>query len=771
MCTIATYRKNPEDIIIRVMPTLIEGLKAQKNPEFQIGCYMIITVLVAKLPLDETLIDSLMAGVVQGWSKTSVPPALACVALLAQEGKPGKPLPIQAVKGLSKVDNLGQMLVEMGQKYRVDELAVGTAIGILSQRSAFTLKNIKLVEKILLEVNMPLTHRKNVLMKLIESAGRADFDNEDVRTEVADFLVRVSEGQKTQQATKILHSLFESEGFDIETLEMRLQAVIKPTNISIEAPIESGPTMSPTILQDPKKTFQELIDSLPETTTETSFLSSNISPLLSILSKAVLQASLFDSEMELHQLFSLPIFSRKPADEAFTLSFLIRMWTSNTCPVQGRAAALAQANRMIKASVETNVRVDYQALLPYILIALAETSKKVRAEAANVLLSLSTSLKHVESLRKKDKSNPMRIWGFDTIFGKDTKETGEAKWMETTEARKTLGGLGIVEALEEAIVDGAVVYRTVAHGLGRDGEGLKNSLKSTAMTFIASHAVAIPDLSIKLQLLKLVNMVTSGAAAKAKPSLAIIMNWVNVEDYTTTWVERCAQEKVNIEEMEKEIVRSVGKIDKGEGVELLVNIIKGAYGLSPKEIGGMRKVACGRLREVWSSLKDDVRVIAAQKLLEVSTTDQGEEVDITGDAMDVLKNVSIPVEVFEQELQESLIALKGWTAKLGRASAGADAAQQAKRTKANDTTTAPISKSISRLTIVLELLEARTLGEKDVSLLKLGFGVLGEVMNIAGEIGVGVGYILQLILGLLSAIVNYIKVCISAQELSFWPRI
>ncbi|RPB23217.1 hypothetical protein L211DRAFT_809362 [Terfezia boudieri ATCC MYA-4762] len=754
MCTLATYRKNPEDIIIKIMPTLIQGLKARKNAEFQIGCYMIITILVAKLPLDEKLLDSLMAGVVEGWSKASVSPALACVALLAQERTSRKPLPLEVVKGLSKVEGLGQMLVEMGSKYRVDELAAGLVISILSQKHAFGLEKLRLVERILLEVNMPYVRRKDVLMKLIQAATKADFEDEDVRIEVAEFFVRLAEGSKTQQATKILHSLLQSEGLDIETLELSLQTVIKPVPAAIEATIGSAPAVMAS--KDPKEMFQELISSLPNDITETSFLAPSSSPLLPALSQTFLQASSLASDVGIDKLFGLPLFSMRPANEPFTLTFLVKIWASSTYPVLSRAAALSQANKIIATSTAANVKIDYQALLPYVLIALADQSKRVRAEAANLLISLNACLKHVETLRKKGKSSPMQMWAFETLFGKDTKQTGDVKWMETAEARKLIGGLGIVDTLEEAVVDGAVIYRIMAHGLGRDGEGLKNSLKGAAMAFLASHAIATSDLSMKLQLLKLVNAVVSGAAAKAKPAVTIIRDWISVEDYTVERTERCAQDKVDIVEMEKEIIYSVGKFDKGEGVELLVNIIKGEYGVHPNKIGGMRKVSCARLREIWSALKGEVKGIVAQRLLDVSTESEEDEGDISGEAMDVLKNVNIPMEVFEQWLQESLVALKGWTAKLGRGPAADNDTQAAKRAKASSSAY-PVGLRINRLTMALELLESRIVGEKDVGLLKLGFGVLGEVMNVVGEIGIGVGYLLQLILGILSSIVNYIK--------------
>lgn len=760
MCGSATYRKNPEDIILKIMPVLIQGLKARRVPEFQIGCYMIITVLAAKLPLDDQLLDSLMSGVVEGWSKESISPALACVALLAQERKPGRNFPIEVVKGLSKVNGFGQMLVEMGQKYRVDELAAGLAIGILSQRHAFGLKIFRLVQDILLNVNMPYARRKDVLIKLLQSAIRAEFDDEEVRAEVSNLLIRLAEGAaETQQASKIMQDLLKSENFDIETLELKLQAVIKPAVLLIE---ETAEIVTPVAksMEDPKTIFEGLLLSLPQSSSEGSFLSPVPSSILPTLSKVFLHATMFPSDTEMDQLFDQPLFTLRSINEAFTLSFLIKIWASKSYPILARAAALSQANKIIVASTQSGSRVDYQALLPYVLIALADQSKKVRAEAGNTIVSIFASLRHVESARKKDKATPTQIWGFDSIFGKDTKETEEAKWMDTTEARRIIHGLGIVGVVEEAIVDKAVVGRVVAHGLGN--ESMKNSLKATAMTFLASHVIGLSDLFIKLELLRLVNAVTTGAAAKAKPTVTILKDWVNVEDYTA-WTEKCTKEKVDVEEIEKEIVRTVGRADKGEGVELLIETIKGSFGVQINQIGGMRRAACGRLQEVWTSLKEGVQANAAENLLDVGTASKDDGDDIAGEALDVLKQVSISMEVFEKWLQESLNSLKTWTAKLGHAPATAnDTSPSAKRAKASTNTptngTEIVGVTVHRLTVVLELLEARSIGEKDVSLLKLGFGVLGEVMNVAGEIGVGVGYLLQLILGILSGTVNYIKV-------------
>ena len=764
MCSSAIYRKNTQDIITKVMPMLIQGLKAQGNPEFQIGQYMIITVLVAKLPLEDKLLHSLMAEVVQGWSKESISPGLACVALLAQERKERQPLPAQVIKGLFKIEGLGQILVQMGEKYRVDELAASFASAILQTLNKYGLKGIKFVRHILLHVKLPSARRKCVLVQLLQTVTQVDIQDDAAKTEVAEFLLTLAEG--TSELGKILQVLLTSEGIDVETLEMRLQTVIRPLPSPIEAPARAAHAVAP-VKADPSVAFDELLSSLPESTVEVSYLSPTPSPLFPALSQAFLLAVSLGSIEKMERLLNHPLFQNKPVYEAFTLSFLIKIWTSKTHPALARAAALSRAQTILNSSTSP-LQVDFQALLPYMLIALADPNRKVRAEAAALILCFASSLKKEEQGRNKNDKTSIKFWGFDTIFGKGTKETEECKWMETKEARKLVERVGIVNSLEEAILDKWVVARVIGENLGRSGEGLGKSLRVTTMAFLSSHVLGVTDLAIKFELLKLVNSVTSGAASRNRPAVMIITDWVSVDDYNRSEASltvRCGQEGVDIKEIETEIARAVGPADKGRGLDLLISIMRGSFGTSPEQIGGMRIASSLRVREIWTDLKLELRTRAAQGLLDIGTAEKI-DVDVAGEAMDILKHVSLPMELFEVWLQHSLLALKSWTAILGRGAPGGSEPQQiSKRRKPfvdvedshpGEPTT--LEANINRLTMVLELLEARPMGEKDVNLLKLGFGILGEVMNVAGEIGAGVGYLLQLLLGILSSIVSYIKV-------------
>ncbi|KAI5810289.1 hypothetical protein DFH27DRAFT_509326 [Peziza echinospora] len=758
MCSTATYSKHPEDIITKVMPILVQGLKAKNVPEFQIGCYMIITVLVAKLPIDDKLLDSLIAEVIEGWSKESISAALACVALMAQERRSRSALPKQAIKGLAAVDNLGQKLVDMSKKYRVDELAAGLSIGILSSPSKHGLEGIKLVQKVLTDVSMPVGRRRDVLTKLLQAAIKGDITEENVRIEVADFLVGLGEATNgTEQLGGLLKDLLTSEGVDVETLELRLQTVIRP---AVEPTEET--TQDKSIKDATKRaeqvTFASLLSSLPKTTADISFLSPNPVSIYTTLTHALIHATSSKSNQQMIDLFSHPIFTQKAANEAFNLSFLVKVWTSKTVPALARAAALAQAQKTINTPIK-GLRVDFQALIPYILIALGDLNKKVRAEAGNLLLSLMSSFKTIDANRK-DKSSKTKIWGFDTIFDFNTEA---AKWMETAEARKIIEGLGILEALEEAMLDRDVVRRVLAHGLGRVNDNLKNSLKATAVAFISSHIIGLSSLAIKLELLKLVNAVTTGSGVKAMPTAELLQSWVEPADYAVKWGTLCTEEKVDIAELEKEFAKTVTSSDKGEGVAFLIRIIKGEFGSSPQEIGEMRSAACGRLREVWSSLKKEVKASASQDILVVATS-HVDETAIPGEAMEILKSVAIPMEVFEGWLQDCLNSLRSWTVKLGRGSSSSNDTEPSKKKKtgveASETPTGDedvVGSKIDDLTAILELLEVQPIGEGHVDLLKLGFGILSEVMNVAGEIGVSVGYLLQLILGVLGGVVGYIK--------------
>lgn len=73
-----------ETIVSRVMPFIAQGLQVKENTEFQVACYMVLTILASKRTLAGNVIDAAMDAICQGWTEESRRAALMCLVTLAR---------------------------------------------------------------------------------------------------------------------------------------------------------------------------------------------------------------------------------------------------------------------------------------------------------------------------------------------------------------------------------------------------------------------------------------------------------------------------------------------------------------------------------------------------------------------------------------------------------------------------------------------------------------------------------------------------------------
>ena len=73
-----------ETIVSRIMPFIAQGLQLKESTEFQIACYMVLTVLASKRTLADNVIDAAMDAICQGWTEESRRGALMCLVTLAR---------------------------------------------------------------------------------------------------------------------------------------------------------------------------------------------------------------------------------------------------------------------------------------------------------------------------------------------------------------------------------------------------------------------------------------------------------------------------------------------------------------------------------------------------------------------------------------------------------------------------------------------------------------------------------------------------------------
>jgi U3 small nucleolar RNA-associated protein 10 len=95
-------QQNEQDVILRLLPTLNEGLAMKNIPDLRIGCYMLLSVMASKGGLEDKLLTAMMEAVVLGWSTETIYPGLVCLSVLAQH-RGAKQFPGRLAKELLKV--------------------------------------------------------------------------------------------------------------------------------------------------------------------------------------------------------------------------------------------------------------------------------------------------------------------------------------------------------------------------------------------------------------------------------------------------------------------------------------------------------------------------------------------------------------------------------------------------------------------------------------------------------------------------------------------
>lgn len=748
-----------EDVLLSTMSILEEGYKARKSPKFQVGCYMLTTVLVSKLQLSGQLLLSLMQGIVAGWVKESLSAGLACLAFLAQARQGEKEVRIsdEIAKGLLKIDDIASRILAMGEKYRVDKLAVGLCLGVLSRLGTkYSVKELAIAIKLLEEARMGPKQRRLVMNRLVDAAQKIGGGQvmqqetsylEDIKERLAESLVRWSALGETRKLGKLIKVVLEDDQVDVELLELGLQTIIRPTQITAteNSQFQKAIVAAPA---QPAESFDGILATLPESVEGDSFLSSHPPVVLECLSRAFL-ISITSPQADFTAVFSQPLFAERPVDNALAISLLVHIWTSARYPAIARATALNRAAALIKA---TKQNVDFQALIPHVLAALSDPAQSVRREAAAAITNLTSSYKLLvgdqRKARKKRKAGGVgdeatKYWGIDTIYGKG-KETEAVKWLEPSEALKVLDGV-VGGKLEECVLDANVVGHALERALSSPRSGspekaeLKNSMKTSVLAFLGSHAVNMPGLLVKQRLLLMLNRIERSTTSRTQFLLPALVDWVTVGDYATR-VTQCGGERVDITALEEQLI---GVVSEGSpSVAVLVDVID--KGLSDS----LRAAAVARIVKIWDTLEEEIKINSAESLFEIALQVEG-----SGEAVQLLRDVPLPTDVFNRFFEKLGTQLKavlpggGAVAKNKRQRTSAGVAAQAE----NDDDQAV---ALRRVTVVSELLEGQG-ADKHPSLLRSLFGVLADVGSVEYA---GIAYLHGVLLSCMGAIIKSYKV-------------
>lgn len=736
----AIQRDNDQNLLQKLVPILGDALMMKKVPGIQIATYMVVSVYAAKGNLDDTVLLEFMHQLVLGWSGETVRPGLICLSILAQF-RSSKQLSWRVAKLLVKVQNLEKLLLDVHKERRVDKLANGLALALVERLTKKGDARGLLFIQAILAAEVLNQKQSSVIFRSLLIAGHKITDqvDEDGQTRRQLGMTIVALSQAPDGPGEFFRKVIEEAEFDIEDLELRLEASIRPKKTIKAAEGAEKPTED-----EAKAALAEELDldaglsrlSKHKKPPARTCLASDSDPIFEELCQLFISAA---SEKEsLFKLDQVSILERDTApSDCFYFSFYLRI-SLGPYPVLARARAL----EMVKGRLQEPdcAKLDFQALQPYCIAALGDPAKKVRRAASELLAVLQTHT--TEAGARKKNGTP---WGSQGLY----KATQDLKWL-TPEANRTLLELVIVPALEEAVMHEDHIHAALKEALesssksSGEKEGTKrghisSSIRASIFGFLASHVVESSLLNLKVRLLKALNQVHKVSSTSRTQLLLPLLQWWSAlgHEATTSLLQKEGLDEAKVDASFVEVVVP----NDAAGLGCLYSIIEGK---AVQQRPGLVRAVFARLRKMWPSMKDRTKHDVAQKMLDLSQTDG----TVAEEATDLLRSVPLTTEIL-LTLLESLQDVAQLAAE--------PPANKRRRTSSSEhhrvaevQGSSELAAALRKVTLVLQLVESSDpAGHPE--LLQSLFMVLSELQTFRTLVGSELGYLQNLVLGSLLA--------------------
>lgn len=748
----AVQSDNTQALLHRLGPIFAESLVMKKVPSLQIASYMAMTIFVSKGNLEDVAVTAFMQQTVHGWTQETVRPGLVCLAIMAQF-RSAKQMNSKVTKALMKVQDIGPLLVDIGQERRVDKLANGLCLALIERftkrgdsRGLATIMSI-LDSRILKEKQTTVIF-KSLLLTALKLDDVNDQDG-TLRRELGSALISLS--QTDGKSGEIIQSVIQDVEFDIEELEMKLdlsfrarklpateatgseqvQQVRKPQDLDLaieELSSKNTDGLSKCLLPEPTKLFEEISHLFFSIVSETS-------QQTEVLSK-------FDE---------IPALGRKVALHDCTyFSFFIRIWCG-PYPALARMAALNMAKQRLLSSDEGMV--DVQALVPYAITALSDPSKRVRRAAAHLIAAMT------ELYSPPVAAKSMKTWGAGSLYGKE-KDKGAL----SPDVVARLLHLQILPAAEECVMDpehiSAILKSVVETGRYQVApqpaldkkHHMGQSARMAVLAFLAAHAEATPFLLVKSRLLKSLNEIKgAGSTTRTQVLLPLLKWWASLSEDEIT--KRCAAEQLDATVLNSRFVDVTVPNDM-DGIGALIGMIQHA---EQRHKTNLMRAVFDRFRRMWSSMKDEVKFSVAEQCLLIShghLSPSDTTSVVPTEAADLLRAVPLTTEILSYFLGAVQTGTKMITE---------PHPNKRRRTSSSDANrilitkvTPELSEALRKFTFVLQLVD----NSDPVShpeLLDGLFTALSELQHFRTVVGSELGYLQNLILRSLLAMMPAYK--------------
>ncbi|KAJ1335134.1 U3 small nucleolar RNA-associated protein 10 [Microdochium nivale] len=741
----AIQADNDQSLLHELGPTISEALVMGKVPDLQIACYMVLAVFVAKGDLEDAAISALMEQLVAGWSTDSLRPGLVCLSILAQY-RSAKQLSGRVTKALLKVQGLSDLLAEIGSEHEIGKLSNGLSLALIDRLSKKgDVRGLPIIESLLtkqiLHENQAVVAFKSLLLAAHRVDDKVDGTGE-LRKALATTIVRLSQIDLEQG---LFAKVIADTDVDIDALEIRLDTQIRPKAILPSA--TNGAAMDEdAAITEPVEDFEAAVQRVGELSnpggsclkpSPSDVFLDLCSVYLSSLSQSE-SASVFDT--------LVPLKRGQAVEDSFYLTFFMRIW-SGPYPTLARAGALDLVKSRLKEPDCQHV--DFQAIIPHCISALNDPSKKVRRAAAELVIVLETI--------SSSTSSQATAWGREQLYeAKDSLE-----WMDLDAARKLLQ-IVLLPSLEECVLNAeqvsALIQSTLSSSSRQSVDGVEKDKKAhlshgtrlAIFQFLSSHVVHSPIMAVKLRLLTPLNQIKSvSGTTRTQLLLPLLKWWSSLSESTTT--QHCVDQKIDEKIADTAFVDVILPNDK-EGLEFLLGAVQ-ISGMESRQ--NLLRTMFLRLEKLWPSMKSEARYLVAQQMLNLANKGWAEDrVLVATEAANLLRNVELATDIllfFLESLQPAAkMATEPPPGKRRRTSSS-----EAHRGVGTQTTP-EITATLKHVTFVLQLVEGSA-PEKHPELLNPLFNALSELQHYRVIVGSELGYLQNLVLRSLLAIVPAYK--------------
>ncbi|KAL9617342.1 MAG: hypothetical protein Q9160_007872 [Pyrenula sp. 1 TL-2023] len=737
-------RQREEDILTKILPVLNDGLSLLNSAELVVACYTISIVLTTKATLASKVLDRLMEAVAGSFNLHTSTAGMICLAIMV-ERREDHYLPRKVVSAIQKIPEVDRLLQELGGQYDTGPMILGIVKSCLSAsgRKNFESK-LNFVKQLLQNNCVPYNALGPVATVILRAAEIVSNDaNASVSRSLFRDLIDILKNHDHQSSGALTEII--STPIDVDRLEATLQMTIH-TNGHVSPPEDTQIAETPNF--EAEDAFTTASMNIPTGLSGgISFLSDGYLQLYSQVS-GLYHLALPHKDL-LQRFRDLPIFKhRSNLKDPTYLSFLCRVLVED----RSDAARVAAMESITLAIPSKSNSIDLQVILPYTLIALADPVDQVRKTASRIIMAAS-SLEPTK-LETTDLA--------ELVLYAPGDQVEKALVLSSSDVARIIRKV-VLPVLEECVLDPNQIQRALESALKGSSSTtrvndrlesieIKKALRSALFGFLIDQILRTPLWSVKLALLKCLQSVHRvGSRYKSDELLPLIHSWAS----ETRQKKIVETEGLKVDGAEWQIATIISASDR-QPVEKVLSI----FDLETLPRTDFVDAINRHMIEIWPLFKHDIRDAASDSLFDGALSLGGDNAGISRFCRDLLRAVSLTTEklsallervyVSAPERQENPPPLKKRRT------------VQYNSSKESDKNTQEILSYVDRLSLVLEVVHDSE-PEHRPDVLKALFKTLGSIHRLKQQYGSEMGYILNLTLGSILAIVKYARTSTALQ--------